>query len=121
MSQVSNRRRRHKKNKNTKLILGSIAAVGIVAVGGYALGSTYYSKHFLPNTQVEAVEISNMSLEQAQKTMDDQHKNQTFQIKLDNQVVKEFKKSDFGMESNFKATLESILDAQNPCTSGVIT
>ena len=118
MSQVSNRRRRHKKNKNTKLILGSIAAVGIVAVGGYALGSTYYSKHFLPNTQVEAVEISNMSLEQAQKTMDDQHKNQTFQIKLDNQVVKEFKKSDFGMESNSKATLESILDAQNPWTWG---
>lgn len=118
MSQVSNRRKRHKKNKNIKLILGSIAAVGIAAVGGYALGSIYYSKHFLPNTQVEAVEISNMSLEQAQKIVDDQHKNQSFQIKLDNQVLKEIKKSDFGMESNSKATLESILKAQNPWSWG---
>ena len=109
MSQVSNRRKRHKKNKNTKLILGSIAAVGIVAVGGYALGSNYYSKHFLPNTQVEAVEISNMSLEQAQKIVDDQHKNQSFQIKLDNQVLKEIKKSDFGMESNSKGAKSLVL------------
>lgn len=115
MSKVSNRRKRH---KNTKFILGSIVAIGVLAVGGYALGSNYYSKHFLPNTQIEAVEISNMSLEQAQKTMDNQNKNQTFQIKLDNQVLKEIKKSDFGMESNAKATLESILKAQNPWSWG---
>ncbi|HJF19839.1 MAG TPA: L,D-transpeptidase family protein [Enterococcus columbae] len=118
MSELSRRNTKHQKKPKTKWIIGGVATVGILSIAGYALGSNFYSKHFLPNTQVEAVEISNMSLEQAKKTMADKNKTQTLQLLLDNQVVKEINKSDFGMQADFKDTLKSTLKKQNPWSWG---
>ena len=61
----ANRKRRTKVG-----IIAAVAALVVAAIGVYVGGVIYFGSHTMPNTTVDGTDISNMSIEDAQATLD---------------------------------------------------
>ncbi|GCF95809.1 hypothetical protein NRIC_37000 [Enterococcus florum] len=107
-------RRSDRRPRRSKI--GIVIALGLLVllVGGYAARSTYYSKHFLPNTVVNGIEISGMTVEAASKKMEKELSESPFEIKDNGENWKEINRADLGWKADYQPELEKIKTSQNP-------
>lgn len=101
--------------------IGILAALGVilVLVGFYTYRSTYYTKHFLPNTEINTVNVSNLTIEQANEKLKDAYSNKTLSIEDNGKVWQEVAKSELGYKKDFSEDLSSVLKDQNAWSWGM--
>lgn len=106
--------RTKKQGKIKKISL--IVALGILVllVSGYTYRSIYYTSHFLPKTEVNSVDVSNLTIDEAKTALKEKYASETFTINEDGQLWKEIKKSDLGVNLDFTKELENLRQKQSP-------
>ena len=108
-----------KTSKGKKIFLSSLLVVLLALFGGYAYRSSYYSNHFLPKTYVEATDVSGLTTDQANKKLHDRFDAQTFSLTENGTEWKSYKKSDFGLQTDFSDELNAIKKGQNQWKWGI--
>ncbi|MGX7173422.1 L,D-transpeptidase family protein [Enterococcus ratti] len=102
-----------KKSKLLQIWLLSVLGVILVLITFYVYRSTYYTKHFLPNTQINSINVSNLTLQQANDKLKDTYSNQKISIEENGKVWEEIAKSDLGYKEDFSTDLLHLLNKQN--------
>lgn len=108
----------HRK-KSMRIGLLSVLGVILVLIGFYTYRSTYYTNRFLPKTEVNSINVSNLTIDQANDKLKEAYSNKTISIKENGTVWKEIAKSDLGYKKDFSTDLASILKNQNAWTWGM--
>ena len=107
----------HKK----KIHIGILSALGVllILVSFYTFRSTYYTSHFLPHTEINEIDVSNMTVDQANKKLKDTYSNTTLAIEENGKVWQEIAKSELGYRDDFSDDLSKLLSKQNGWTWGM--
>lgn len=108
------RKKRRTVRKGT--IIGLLVILALVSV--YSIRSTYYSSHFLPNTTVNQIDVSNLTVDAANKKLQEDYKNQPLTITEDGKTWKELSKTDLGYKTDFSSELQSLKDDQSAWSWG---
>lgn len=108
-----------KKSKAWQVGLLSILGVILVFISFYAYRSTYYTKHFLPNTQINSINVSNLTIQQANEKLKDTYSHQKLSIEENGKVWEEIAKSELGYKDDFSSDLSRVLDQQKAWTWGM--
>lgn len=90
-----------------KVIIGVLVGI-LVVVAGYSYRSTYYVDRFLPKTYVEDINVSELTVEEANKKLHDHYASQEFTLKENDQEWKKINKHEFGLNTDFTSELEKI-------------
>ncbi|MGX7164236.1 L,D-transpeptidase family protein [Enterococcus massiliensis] len=108
---------RHKSHSKTIIfvILGLIVAIS----AGYFIRGNHYAERFLPNTTINDVGISNLTVTAANKKLKGNADEQEFSITDDGQVWKSLKKTQLGLKTDYTSELNKVLSSQNQWTWGV--
>lgn len=108
---------RHKSHSKTIIfvILGLIVAIS----AGYFIRGNHYAERFLPNTTINDVDISNLTVTAANKKLKGNADEQEFSITDDGQVWKSLKKTQLGLKTDYTSELNKVLSSQNQWTWGV--
>ncbi|MGM0237969.1 MULTISPECIES: L,D-transpeptidase family protein [Enterococcus] len=112
---------RAEKRKNSRGKKGLIIGLGLVAVvivGGYSIRSVHYSQRFLPNTEASGVDISNLTVDEANQKLEKELSDTAFMIKIDGKNWKEINRDDVGWKSDYTSDLQNIKSEQNPFSWG---
>ncbi|MFV0557137.1 MAG: L,D-transpeptidase family protein [Enterococcus sp.] len=107
---------RHK--KTIKPIIYSVLGVAIVGLTGYAIKSAHYTNHFLPNTEINEIDISNLTIDEANEKLKGTADHQVFTITDNQDTWKEIKLTDLGLKTDFTTELEKIKNSQNQWSWG---
>ena len=75
-----------KKSKHVALL--SVLGVLLVLISFYTYRSTYYTKHFLPNTEINGINVSNLTVEKANEKLKEAYS------KVNSKVEVEIQQSD---------------------------
>ncbi|MBF8808656.1 MAG: L,D-transpeptidase family protein [Enterococcus lacertideformus] len=102
-----------KKNKSLQVALLSVLGVMLIFIGFYAYRSTYYTKHFLPNTVINSINVSNLTVEQANDKLKDTYSNKKISIEENGKVWEQIAKSELGYKDDFSSDLSHLLSQQN--------
>lgn len=106
-------KKKKKKNNKSKIWL-SILTLLVLIVGFYLYKTNLYENQFLPNTTINDINVSNLTVDEANQKITDIFDTQDFQI-LDNGLVwKEISKNDLGIKTDFKEDIENDLILQDP-------
>ena len=65
-------KRKSKKNKYKKILLGVLIGYAVLLLGAYFIGVFYYSKHFYPGSKINGMDCSGKTVEEAEKSMKSQ-------------------------------------------------
>ena len=103
-----------KKSKHVALL--SALGVLLVLISFYTYRSTYYTKHFLPNTEINGINVSNLTVEKANEKLKEAYSDKKLAIKEDGKVWQEVPKSELGYKDDFTSELSPILNEQNGWT-----
>ncbi len=106
-----------KKSKHVALL--SVLGVLLVLISFYTYRSTYYTKHFLPNTEINGINVSNLTVEKANEKLKEAYSDKKLAIKEDGKVWQEVPKSELGYKDDFTSELSPILNEQNGWTWGM--
>lgn len=113
-------RRSDKKNTNKPKIIAAVAlGVVLLGAGGYTVKSQTYNDHFLPNTFIGDLDVSDLSVKEANEQLIKAQGDLSFVITADGKEWKNIKKTTLGLESNFEAELKDLQAKQNPWKWGV--
>lgn len=105
--------------KKKKIILISLLLLFVALIASYAYRSSYYTDHFLPKTFVDDIDVSNNTVETANKKLADRFDSETFTLTENKKEWKSYKKADFGLQTDFTEELTKIKDAQNKWSWGI--
>lgn len=113
--------RNERRNSRSRSRIGVIVVLGllVVLVGGYAVRSTYYAQRFLPNTVVNGVKISNLTVSEANRKITRELTDSPFLIKIDNKNWKEINRKDLGWQNDYLSGLKEMQQKQNPFSWGM--
>jgi lipoprotein-anchoring transpeptidase ErfK/SrfK len=95
-----------------KVIIGVLVGI-LVIVAGYSYRSTYYVDRFLPKTYVEDINVSELTVEEANKKLHDRYAAQEFTLKENDQEWKTINKHEFGLNTDFTSDLEKMQNDQS--------
>lgn len=109
----------HKKSKSLHIGLLFTLGVFLALIGFYAYRSTYYTNHFLPNTEINSINVSNLTVQQANDKLKDTFSNKKLTIEENGKVWEEIAKSDLGYKDDFSADLSRLLNQQNAWSWGM--
>ena len=106
-----------KKSKN----IGLLSAIGVILVliSFYTYRSTYYANRFLPKTEINSINVGNLTVAQANTKLQDTYSNEKISIKENGTTWKEIAKSELGYKDDFSSDLTPILQSQNAWTWGM--
>ncbi|KAF1304181.1 L,D-transpeptidase family protein [Enterococcus saccharolyticus] len=105
-------RRKQESNNGLKYIIGGLVVL-LVLVAGYSYRSVFYDTHYLPKTFVEGTDISNLTVAEADKKLQDSYNSETFTLTDDKKEWKKINKTEFGLQTNFTDKLKKIQSEQN--------
>jgi lipoprotein-anchoring transpeptidase ErfK/SrfK len=108
-----------KKLKAWHIGLFSVLGVILVFISFYAYRSTYYTKHFLPNTHINSINVSNLTVQQANAKLKNTYSNQKLSIEENGKVWEEIAKSELGYKDDFSSDLSRLLNQQNAWSWGM--
>lgn len=97
-----------------KKLLIAVTVILLVIAVGYSAGIGYYAEKFQANTTFGNVDISNMSLTQAQQVVEDQVKGQAIEITENGQVVGSITLAELDPEFKTEEILTATYNNQNP-------
>ncbi|MGM0126195.1 hypothetical protein IGI37_003624 [Enterococcus sp. AZ194] len=106
--------RAQRQSKVAKIIILITLGIIVLLAGGYTYRSIYYTKHFLPKTEVNSVDVSNLTIDEAKKQLQEKYSSETFKITEEGTTWKEIKKTDLGVSLDFTKELEKLRQKQNP-------
>ncbi len=92
-------------------------SVFLVLISFYTYRSTYYTKHFLPNTEINGINVSDLTVE-ANEKLKEAYSDKKLAIKEDGKL-QEVPKSELGYKDDFTSELSPILNEQNGWTWGM--
>lgn len=113
------RSHKHKKSKTTKVVAIVLAVLFVLVAGGYTYRSTYYSDHFLPNTKIDKIDISNKTVAEANELLHEQYASQEFTIAEKNSEWKKINLAQFGLQTDFTKELKALKEDQNQWSWGM--
>ncbi len=93
----------HRK-KSTHIGLLSALGVILVLISFYTYRSTYYTKHFLPNTEINSINVSNLTVDEANDKLKDSYSNKKLAIEENGKVWQEVAKSELGYKDDFSSS-----------------
>lgn len=100
-------------NKTTqKVIIGVLVAV-LLIIAGYSYRSMHYTDRFLPNTLVENINVSDLTLADANEKIQERYRQAEFTLTDSAQEWKTINKTSFGLQADFSDDLKKIQDNQN--------
>ncbi|TVS99120.1 hypothetical protein FNV40_12740, partial [Enterococcus durans] len=108
----------HRK-KSTHIGLLSALGVILVLISFYTYRSTYYTKHFLPNTEINSINVSNLTVDEANDKLKDSYSNKKLAIEENGKVWQEVAKSELGYKDDFSSELTPLLEKQNAWSWGM--
>ncbi len=100
-----------KARKNVLLYI--IIGVFSVLILSYILISFYYNTHFFMNTIINGVDTSNMTVEQAEKAIQEEFRTYFLSLVGRNDLTAQINGKDFDIHARFDGTLEDLLESQN--------
>lgn len=96
--------------------------IGVILITGfYFIYSLNYQDHFLPNTEVYGIDISDKNVEQAATTLHQKLDQMNFRITEKNQVLFTVSSKELKLKKNYPALLTELMKKQNPAFWGVKT
>lgn len=98
---------RHK--RMTFTIIGIITLLILT----YTLISFYYNSHFFTNTIINGVDVSNMTIEEAEGAIQEEFKSYSLGLIGRNDLTGQIHGQDFHIHAEFDGSLEDLLEAQN--------
>lgn len=106
------------KNKIRSRILRIAAAVLILAAGAgigfYSVKAVTYSEAFLPNTEINGMDVSGMTAEEVKSEIEKEISGYELLVTERTGAGETIKKEEIGLHAEFDDTLDRILDAQEP-------
>ena len=100
-------------SKNKLIIIISVIGLFFLITSLYFLISFYYTTHFFMNTTINGVDVSNMSVEQAEDAIQKQFKNYSLSLEGREGLTDQIQGKDFNIHAKFDGSLEALLAAQN--------
>lgn len=97
-----------------KKISISLLVLAILLVAGYFTGVGYYSNRFQANTHFGSMDISHLTLDEAQNKITSDLNEQTVKLMENGQSIGEFKLGEAGVVANTKEVLEKLYLQQDP-------
>lgn len=97
--------------KNKLLII--IIGICFLLFLSYLLLSFYYNAHFFMNTIINGVDVSNMTVVQAEEAIQEQFKSYSLILEGRNGLTGQIRGDDFQIHAIFDGSLESLLEVQN--------
>ncbi|AMB96261.1 L,D-transpeptidase family protein [Aerococcus urinae] len=104
-----------KHNGKKGFLIALVTVISVLALV-YLGGSYYYQGHFLPETVMAATDISHQSPEEAESRLKDKLSDLGVKVTEKDQVIKEVKPQDVGIQFNINSSLEQVLAQQNAWT-----
>lgn len=108
---------RHK--SHTKVILWVVLGLFVALFAGYSIRGNHYADRFLPNTKINDINISNLSVAEANKKLKGNADQQEFSITDNGKPWKTVKKTELGLKTDYTDELQKILASQNQWKWGV--
>ena len=99
------------KMKNRLLFI--VIGLFILFTLSYIFISVYYNTHFYMNTIINGVDVSNMTVEEAEGVIQEEFKNYSLRFEGRNDLTIQIHGEDFGIYAKFDGSLEDLLDKQN--------
>ena len=110
----SKNKKRKKKRNNVGLICGTVAAAMIVIIGGgFFAGKAYYSNKFLKGTNINGIDVSGKTFEQACDLLGVNDMPYELTVKTIDGTPVVFKTADFDYRLSGKDELKKIYDSVN--------
>lgn len=101
------------------LMVGVPVALLAIGLGTYGHKSTYYADRFLPNTEINNVDVSQMTVAEANEKLKKSHTENPFVIQVDDQDWRSVAPEDFGWSSDFTGALKKEQEDQNNWSWGI--
>lgn len=103
-----------KRNRTLPIVLLVVLLVLLVAAGGvYVAKATGYGPKFLPGTSINGVDISEMTVAEAEQALDDSLTNYTLTLIERENVTETISAEEIGMALDLGDSVEQLLEAQN--------
>ncbi|MGM9903647.1 ErfK/YbiS/YcfS/YnhG family protein [Enterococcus sp. 10A9_DIV0425] len=108
-------------HRKKSIHIGLLSALGVILVliSFYTYRSTYYANRFLPKTEINSINVGNLTVAQANTKLQDTYSNEKISIKENGTTWKEIAKSELGYKDDFSSDLTPILQSQNAWTWGM--
>lgn len=91
-----------------------VAGLVLVAIGSfYLLKANFFKQHFLPKTSANGVNISKMTVKEAEKALSDKYSGDTFEITDNGEVWRDIPTKDLGIDHDFTDKLTEHLKKQS--------
>lgn len=103
---------KHKRTSHKKWLLVLLGLV-VLLVGGYFYRSTYYAERFLPQTKVNGINISGLTVTQANTKLKSTISHEDFVIQDSGKTWKTLTPKEVGWKSDFSDSLTKIQSGQN--------
>ncbi|MCD7857540.1 MAG: hypothetical protein LUG55_07030 [Clostridiales bacterium] len=106
--------RKTKRNRTLPIVLLVVVLVLLGAAGGvYAARATGYGEKFLPGTSINGVDVSGLTVDEAEQALDDSLTNYTLTLIERENVTETISAEDIGMALDLGDSVEQLLEAQN--------
>ncbi len=102
-----------KRGGKIAVVLVTLFAAVVLA---YVIPAFYYSGHFLPNTSINGVDVSNMTTDQAKDLFAREVSGYTLTLKERNDVSEQIKGTDIDLQATFDSSYDDALSQQNAFT-----
>ncbi len=106
--------RKTKRNRTLPIVLLVVVLVLLGAAGGvYAARATGYGEKFLPGTSINGVDVSGLTVDEAEQALDDSLTNYTLTLIERENVTETISAEDIEMALDLGDSVEQLLEAQN--------
>lgn len=102
-----------------KKVLWSLFGVVVLVLLGYGYGISYYADKFQANTKIGTVDLSNMTLTQAEKKIEKNLNDQNITLTENGQELGQFSLKDISPKLASADQLKAIYNSQNPNVWGL--
>lgn len=106
--------------KTALVCLGGVLAAAILGTGiYYAAAAGKYEIVFFPNTRINGIDVSGLSLEEAGEALQNPAQSYVLTILERGEIFEEIAGKDIGLQLDFQEGLQNLLEAQEPFAWGV--
>ncbi len=111
---VTQKAMKTKRNRTLPIVLLVVVLVLLVVVGGvYVAKATGYGEKFLPGTSINGVDVSGLTVAEAEQALDDSLTNYTLTLIERESATETISAEDIGMALDLGDSVEQLLEAQN--------
>lgn len=110
---------RNKKGGKKKFVIGGLLVLAAGLATGYTVNASNYSERFLPNTKINDIDISDMTVAEANKALKANTKEASFTITDDGSPWKTLPLSELGLKTDFTKDLDQLMQDQSQWSWGM--